>query len=390
MIKKILAVGAGPEQLASIKLARELGFKVIAADIDPNAVGFNHADLALWIDIKDEKKMVQIAKSHNIDLVLPAPIGQLLTVVGAINDALNLRGISAAAAKACTTKATCNKILSESGINVAQQKQVSCKRSLFAALDEIPLPVIIKPNRGSGSRGVRKITKYSDIPEIREGDWLLESFIEGAEYGVDAALFEGNFEQIMVREKEITAPPYRLATSYITPPTISSMTQQGIVDTVELAARALGFTNCLISADVIVSTDGRVYLIEIAGRPSGHFISAQMVPSACGRNSLSEIIQLLDTGGSLKPFKAERPTALTFIDCPSGTIRSCKDLSELTHNPNLLSGECHLKKGLVLNELAATTDAFSRGWIITTGDTPELAKANARDIIQKLEIEVIQ
>lgn len=389
MSRAILSIGAGVEQLESIKIAEELGFKVIAVDGDTEAVGFGYASVSHCVDIKDENVVIQVARDYGVDFVLPAPIGNLLTVVGAVNDAIGLRGISNAAARACTNKATCNNLLKDAGVPVAQQWRVSGAAELYEVLEKATLPVIVKPNKGSGSRGVRLISTMADLPDIEDGDWLIETFIEGREFGVDAVLFSDVFECALIRDKDITTPPYRQELGYTVPTSVDENTRSKILETVEKAARVLKFSDCLINADVIVTAEGDVYLLEIAGRASGNLISTQMVPAACSRDYLKEAILLMAKGGKPRPFEIVRPITLKFIDCSEGTVLKCKKLPTSDTEAGMLAGVCSLQPGNILNAISSTADVFMRGWVMTTGATTGEARELASNIIQKMEIEVV-
>src|SRR5215813_2327997 len=102
--RTILSIGAGPEQVHSIRVAKSLGHRVIAVDRNPAAPGGSYADSMLAVDIANEAEVVDVARRHGVELVVPAPIGRYLTTVGAVNDALGLRGVSRRSASSCVDK----------------------------------------------------------------------------------------------------------------------------------------------------------------------------------------------------------------------------------------------------------------------------------------------
>ena len=60
MKKTILMLGAGQEQTIAIKLAQNMGIKVIATDENPEAVGLKVADVGIHVDIKEVNKILLI------------------------------------------------------------------------------------------------------------------------------------------------------------------------------------------------------------------------------------------------------------------------------------------------------------------------------------------
>ena len=51
--KAIIIVSAGAMQVPAIKIAKEMGFTVIATDRNPDAVGFQYCDHKVILDTKD-------------------------------------------------------------------------------------------------------------------------------------------------------------------------------------------------------------------------------------------------------------------------------------------------------------------------------------------------
>ena len=88
-------------------------------------------------------------------------------------------------------------------------------------LNQFKFPLIIKPRFGSGSRDVLVITTDNELKEICKNDkftkedFLIEEFINGIEYGLDAVVIDGKFHHILIREKQITSLPYRQAIASI-------------------------------------------------------------------------------------------------------------------------------------------------------------------------------
>ena len=63
-MKKLMILGAGILQLPAILKAREMGIETVAVDMDPNAVGFAHADTALVISTIDTPNVLKAARGN--------------------------------------------------------------------------------------------------------------------------------------------------------------------------------------------------------------------------------------------------------------------------------------------------------------------------------------
>lgn len=69
-MKKLMVLAAGLLQVPVIRKAREMGYYVIAADGNPEAVGLPLADKAIVANITDEEVMLRIAREEQIDGVI--------------------------------------------------------------------------------------------------------------------------------------------------------------------------------------------------------------------------------------------------------------------------------------------------------------------------------
>ena len=155
-----------------------------------------------------------------------------------------------------------------------------------------PYPVVIKPLALSGSRGVMRVDTESDfVPAFvrlrdllqsidiraeRDGahdQVLIESFVPGREYAVEAVLTGGVLQVFAIFDKpDPLDGPFFEETIYVTPSRATEATQQAIVQTIGGAARALGLRHGPIHAECRISDRG-VYVLEVAPRPIGGLCS---------------------------------------------------------------------------------------------------------------------
>ncbi|WP_269714105.1 ATP-grasp domain-containing protein [Caulobacter sp. NIBR2454] len=392
MIRRVLAVGAGPEQLHPIRMAKAMGLQVAAVDRDPGAPGFALADIWRPIDVADEAAVIAFAREVGVDAALPAPIGRFLTTVAAVNAALGLRGVQPAAAAACADKRLAHDILSAAGVPVAAQIAIDDPAQLPEAVAKVGAPCVVKPAFGSGSRGVAlcattdQALALAPSGHVALGEsWLVEAALQGTEYGVDAAIYADVFTGLLVREKVMTPPPDRQELTYIHPPRAPQATTVAVLNVVEAAARAIGLTDCLINADVMVDAAGRASLIEISGRAPGNNITTRIYPAIYGSDLIGAALTALGEGGPLAHPGEGRPVVFAFLPTPAGRVVS---VGALPKTPGLLDIEVRMAVGDRLAPLRTGTDAMARGWLMTTGGDSHEALANAQAALAALEIEI--
>ncbi|WP_261923652.1 acetyl-CoA carboxylase biotin carboxylase subunit family protein [Shewanella sp. NFH-SH190041] len=385
-MKYLMCVGAGIEQVPGIKLAQKKGYKVVAIDGDKNAVGLNIADVGIHLDIKDESNAIRIAHEYDVRGIIPTPIGRYLTTVGAINDALKLRGISRISAVACTDKVRQNRLLFQNNIRCAMQGCHVTKDDILQSIYRVGLPCILKPRYGAGSRAVKVISCENEIERLLQehlderGDdeTLIESLMLGDEYGVDALIKDSVFELILVRGKRMTALPYRQELEYQCPANISELQYNNIFNTLSSAVKALALDNCLLHADILVE-DNQCYVIELSGRPSGYFLSQKVVPYVTGINFLEQGINIvLDETINLK-YSNTKYLAISFLDFVNHDSDQLLSNEILEKLPYIIESKVNfefLRKGIKNGR-----DVYNIGYVLINGNSHEELTIN----IQKLK-----
>lgn len=87
-------LGGGFLQNFVIVKAKQLGYKVLVLDADPNAMGFEHADDYAVIDIVDEAACLAYARKHEVDGVLTAATDFSVLTMSRIACEMGLPGIN--------------------------------------------------------------------------------------------------------------------------------------------------------------------------------------------------------------------------------------------------------------------------------------------------------
>ena len=372
-------IGASSESIYAIKKAQDLGLKVTALDGDKNAPGLRYADESFVVDIRDNDKVAAVLDARVPDVILPVPIGRYLISTGAMNDRYGLKGVRFKSADLCTDKYAFHKCLYDKGLR-------NTELTLFSAgsdtVDEAALtfPLVAKPRYGSGSRGVEI---FSDITAFKidflslapfDEDYILENCIPGREYGVDGIYVDGSFDLILLREKDITPPPYRQCIAYYSIPGTSDFSKK-VSDLVQAAGNALGLRDCVMHADIIRTNDDVPFIIELSPRPSGHNLHNLFTPLAGGVDEVETFIRSA-LGMEYKLTPSVREAMMIGYFNMEGLVRSVPDEYYLRSKYPIAEYSCSLVKG---DELRTVTDGHSlmgRGFYIL--------KASGREELENL------
>jgi biotin carboxylase len=182
---------------------------------------------------------------------------------------------------AASSASYCGPVLSATGAQAGSQPP--------APSPGIPsFPCVVKPVALSGSRGVMRADdprSFADAcerlrallrsPEIRaerngaHETILVEGFIPGREYAIEAILHHGALHILAIFDKpEPLDGPFFEETIYVTPSSEPSAVQERIGDAVARAARALGLHHGPVHAECRMNAEG-VFVLEVAARPIG-------------------------------------------------------------------------------------------------------------------------
>ena len=371
-----MVIGASQDSVHALNIAKNLGISTIAVDGNASADGLQHSEISIHKDISDEEAIIQLARENNVDFVIPTPIGRYLTTIGAVNDALNLRGVWKSSAISCTDKWKFHALFKDT-------KFRSIKSSLITSFDDVSkikisdfTSVIVKPRFGSGSRNVRMFDKHSDVENFLDDifnncaeDYIVEEYVEGSEFGIDAAIIDGNVHLIMVREKKVTEIPIRQAVASISCPRdfydfdIESI----VVEFLNTAKNLLNLNDCLINADAIIKKDS-LFCIEFSARPSGHNLYNCFVKHCTGIDMVEEILKCFSGKQyNFTPRNVERFSCIHFFDLPSGVVQTLPDWDDLVKSNTVTSYVCNMKQGDIISPTVDGKSIMGRGYFIVDG-----------------------
>ena len=397
-MKKLLVLAAGILQVPIIKRARELGYYVIAADGDPNAVGLKYADKQIVANIVNEDEMLAIAREEKIDGVIHPCSEVSMNVMGRINDELGLSGISREQAIRATNKHLMRDAFEKAGAPSPKSFCFDIAEEAWRCFcNELPSDGILKPSRNSGSRGIAKIQKglsKTDFTalferskaESRDKSVMLEQFIEGPEFSVEIIVWKGQIHVLTVTDKKTTEAPYFVELGHNQPSCFPSETVENIKAAAVSGVKALGVNNCACHAEVKVQDD-KAYIMEIGARMGGDFISTVLTRLSTGVNMIDAAVNCaLGIEPDLTP-KAEPQGVCIRYFCPKqGKLVSISN-TEVLNDSRVHEWEIYHQVG---DEIPEVTSSLCRsGHVIVTEHTPHKAIELAEQLINTVKMETV-
>ncbi len=391
-MKKLLVIGAGFLQDFVICKAKSMGYETLAVDANPDAIGFKHADRYKVIDIVDEKACLEYAKIENIDGVLTAATDYSVLTTAYIAQEMNLPGLNYDVAKLIKNKYRVRKCLYEHHVDDTEQAYEINKETNLAELSKkIKFPVMVKPCDGSGSRGASRVDTIEQLKEacsIAIGASIthraeVETFIVGKEYGAESLVVNGEVHVLGIMRKWMTEPPYYAELGHAIPTDLPYDVEQRAIQCVQDAIGALGINFGSVNMDMLITSEGKIHIVDIGARMGGNMIGCSIIPYGTGidymanmiRNAVGDNVDLrMDSHGAVA-------TRLLAFD--SGIIKQLPDFEALEREYSVEIYH-HMEVGQEVNEYHTNLDGC--GYIVSKSQTIEDAIFNAEkvlDIIRK-------
>jgi len=382
MNKVLMVVGSGEFQLPAVIKAKEMGLKVIATDINPNAAGFKYADSYEIIDIKDKEKNLAVAKKFDIDGIIGIVSEFSVRTVSYIAEQLNLPGLNYNAAVAVTDKAIMREKFAEAGLPSPKFFKIEDKNEALNAVSELGLPVVMKPTDNSGSRGVTKIERLQDLDasfklakeNSNSGNIIVEEFIEGSEMTIEGLSYKGEHQILAMSSKKRIPFPHCVSIDLTYPPAFSDDIINKIKDLMISAYDSLGIDMGATHSEVLITEKGP-FLVEVAARGGGFGIFPDIITAVSGVDVVKECINMaMGYEVDVSP-KFSRAAVLRFFNLPLGKLLKVTGLEEAKKAEGVHFIKLDVKPGDVISPI--TRDGNRHGRIIAFGETREMAVARA-------------
>ena len=367
MSKKILVLGAGIMQIPIIKKIRAMGYIPVVVDYAQDAPGFKYSSNNHVVSTMDYEGVLGVAKREKVNGVLTtsdAPV----RVVSKVAKVLGLNAMSEGTADICTNKLKQRLLFKENSIGCPVFDIVD---SEFRGPCFLSFPCIVKPVDSSASRGVtiarnpdelRKSIHYA-FEYSRSDKVLVEQFVEGREFSVETFSQDNKTTVIAINEKHLLDNGYFVENTHIEPADLTKQEVELISKEVKRAISAVGLDNSPSHTEVKLCS-GKVYIIEMACRLGGDYITSDLVPLSTGVDMLENLIKV-SIGEKIDVIqKKHRYAAVQFIN--NYNYETCKRYIEENKAGNIVRYEI---KPFVDKPIKNSLDRL--GYIIIEGESRE-------------------
>ncbi len=395
--KKLLFIGGGPEQVNTIQWAVEQGVKAYLVDISENALALPYATEHLICDIRDKHRILKFAKKHAIEGVTSICLESTMHTTAYIVDELRLPGLSHKAAENVTNKYRMRTLFERAGLPVPRYKLIAPELLDEEEFPGFAGPWVIKPVDNAGSRGVRMVQERYHLKEAyqdalkfsRRSEVLIEEFIPGKEISVEGYVIKGNLLVETLSDKHRSPLPYLFDLALKFPSAYPDHVQQEAVRQIGEAVKALGIQEGPVHAELMVTSEHKVFIVEIAGRGPGSKVYTEIIPHVSGvhPNRLQVFSALNCMPENIKVSTPLKGATLYFFTSQSRKkIKSFIGLEKLHDIQGVFECRFYLQPGDIVEKCISGEQRY--GQLITLGNTLEEAMDVQNKALNLINVEL--
>jgi biotin carboxylase len=207
-------------------------------------------------------------------------------LVAKIGSALGVPQCEPVAAARCRDKFAAREAMRSAGVPTPRYELVQTMAEARSAAAEIGYPVVVKPRGLTASFGVSQVAGPAQMDEAFDRaranafpePWdfrpgiLVEEYLDGPEFSVDCACWQGRTQPVIFARKVLGYPPYFEELGHLIGPASNILPDAGAVSAMVVAAhQALGIDNTVTHTEIRLTPAGP-RIIEVNGRLGGDVI----------------------------------------------------------------------------------------------------------------------
>ncbi|MEV7080279.1 ATP-grasp domain-containing protein [Streptomyces sp. NPDC093516] len=388
---RVLVIGDSIRLVSKAKSAGvDVAYLQKPSQFDPALIP--HCEQLALVDYQDVPSAVAMATAlHRI-----APITRIITqteaaqlVAGHLTDVLGIAGTSERCARLLHDKAAMRALLNERGIGPVPYAVDPTQAELRAFVASHGAS-IVKPTKGSGSLGVRRIETAEDVDavwawcqEFELGEFQVEKLLVGPELSVEAFSEAGRHTIIAVTAKETDGGTVELG--HVTPAPLEGDQLDRIRELTVQLLDAVGLEDGPSHTEIILTDEGP-RIVESHTRRGGDRIN-DLVRMVYGVDMEEAAYRLVGEGapldGLLHP--ARGAAAIRFLTAAPGVVTAVTGLEAARAADGVVEVSVSVEAGDTVPELRWSDDRC--GHVIVRADDAGAAVRLARTVAAHISIE---
>lgn len=379
-----MVLGAGALQVPLINKVIEKGYNPVVVSLNDSEPGMKMTKDIIVADFVEKELMLQYAIDYHIEGIVSDQTDLPVKTIAYVSDKLNLPSIGYDVACLFTDKFKMREKCREMGINTLEYELVNSYNAAKSFFLNLGKSIILKPINNQGSKGVYLVhslkeleLKYKEaVNYCRCEGLLIEEYVKGEEeIVIEGLAFDGYYENLVCGDTYyFNLPDVFSARQRIFPSIKNENILNQALTLNKTIMKGFGLKRGITHGEYIVS-DGKVYLIEIAARGGGVYISSDIIPMITNFDTTSFIIDIATKRIMEKPNIGNNGKVVCYIAffLPEGIVTSISGVEEIVSKPYLHHNNLYLLKcGKVIKK---NTDKTSRFFmVIEAPDYNEIQK----------------
>lgn len=365
MSRNLLILGAGIESTEGYLEAKKLNCKIIAVDKNQNAPSLKFADKYIKASIHNYLEILKKIKEakYKIDGVIA--FSDVSLVAAKLSHYLKTTSIPIKSAEITSNKFLFKKKMSNF-FNIPKFKKIKNLSEIKNLANSKKTKYIIKPVDNSGARGVILIDKYSNLDwayrysmKYSKKNYLIaEEYIDGPQLSTEGIVFNGKYIHLCSFDRNYELikkyKPFIIENGGSTPSLIGKKNYKKINAVLSKVVKKLKLKNGTLKGDLIIHKN-KIYLLEVATRLSGGWLSSVTIPNSIGVNLIEFAIKN-SLGIKVNKYeilpKSNKNVVQRYLFPKIGLVKSIriKDRS-LLKKKEILSFKIFIKKNFLIEKI---------------------------------------
>ena len=400
-MQSLLVIGGGIETVPGIKIAKEMGLKVIVSDSNKDAPGVKISDDYIAASTYDVKETTRLSLKYNDNV---GKINGVITIgsdvpltVASVAKKLDLPGIPLDAAKLASNKILMKNNFYQKKIPIPEYYEIKSVTDIKEHIAKMGFPSVLKPIDSRGSRGVLKLTNKVDLEwafrhSIKNSPserLIIERYLDGPQLSTESIMLDGECytSGFSDRNYEFLDKffPHIIENGGDLPTLLNPKLKDEVNLIVKKAALSMGIENGIVKGDIVIYKN-KPYVIELAARLSGGYFCTHKIPLNSGVNIVGQAIKMA-IGEKINEedliAKYNKPVSQRYFFPKTGRLEKINGLEMIASMDFIVHLDIRLKIG---DNIHPYCDHTSRaGMVITTGNSREEAIFNAEKAVNTLE-----
>jgi biotin carboxylase len=393
--RTLLVLGAGPDQLPTLRAARRLGCTVVAADRRADACGAALADRFLPISIREPRAIAAALGDLPVHGVIAPASDVAQPALNALADHYGTPWrLTEKALRASVDKGAFRAALEALPYPRCRFAQGTSLAELRRAARQLRWPLVVKPADSSGGKGITAVDRESElagaVQRARQfsyaGEVIVEEMVAGRHLSAECFLLDGKAVFVALSEKGHTGPPHFLTVSHCVPAPVDPEVRAAAVRLIEDACAAVKHVSGPANFDLVLDRDGDLYPIEMGARMGGSGI-ANLLTAAYGVDLVAASIRLALGVATVPVVRFQRVAMLHILGVErAGQLTAVRGLPAALAVPGTVHAEVFPAVGSYVAPY--TTASHKVAVLVAVGDEHPAVRAAAAAARGKLHFDI--